>query len=46
MVGESRSWPSAGLGVHLFGVALDYGVSFDEADALDIGQRVSLQLQF
>jgi hypothetical protein len=44
--GESRSWPSAGVGLSLGGVTFDYAASFDAVDALDVGQRASLRLQF
>jgi hypothetical protein len=44
--GEARAWPSAGVGISLAGLTFDYGASFDEADALDVGHRASLRLQF
>ena len=44
--GESRSYPSAGIGVHLRSLSVDWGASFDEAESLDVGQRVSVQLAF
>jgi len=42
--GGSRSFPSAGAGFHLRRFGLDYGVSFDDDDALGMNQRVSLQV--
>lgn len=44
--GDTRVWPSAGVGVTLANLTFDYGASFDEADALDVGHRASLRLQF
>lgn len=44
--GESRSYPSAGVGLRTRGLVVDYGAAFDNADATGIGQRVSLQLVF
>ena len=44
--GESRVYPSAGVGFRLSRLVLDYGAAFDEEDALGIGQRVSLRIVF
>ena len=44
--GEARVWPSAGVGISWANLTFDYGASFDEADALDVGHRASLRLQF
>jgi len=44
--GESRAYPSGGLGIQLSNFTFDYGASFDEDDGLDVGQRVSLRLGF
>jgi hypothetical protein len=44
--GEARVWPSGGVGISLANLTFDYGASFDEADALDVGHRASLRLQF
>jgi hypothetical protein len=41
--GGSRAYPSTGAGVRFGRFVLDYGVSFDEEDALGVGQRVSLR---
>jgi hypothetical protein len=43
---ESRSFPSAGIGVRLRSLHVDVAASFDEAESLDVGQRVSVQLAF
>jgi hypothetical protein len=42
--GETRSLPSAGLGVRWDRFQLDYGVSFDGDDALGTKQRLSLHV--
>jgi hypothetical protein len=42
--GETRGFPSAGVGLRWSRFGLDYGASFDEADALGTRQRVSLQV--
>lgn len=42
--GESRTFPSAGAGVHYGRLGLDYGASFDGDDALGIGHRFSLRI--
>jgi hypothetical protein len=44
--GEARTWPSGGVGIHLYGLTVDYAASFDEVDSFDIGQRVSLHLEY
>lgn len=44
--GESRVYTSAGAGLRLSRLVLDYGAAFDEADAMGIGQRVSLRAVF
>jgi hypothetical protein len=42
--GEVRGYPSAGAGLHYDRIDVDYAASFDDADAFDIGQRVSLRI--
>jgi hypothetical protein len=42
--GERRGYPSAGVGLRYDRVIVDYAASFDDADALDVGQRVSLHI--
>ena len=44
--GESRVYASAGAGLRWSRLVLDYGAAFDEADAMGIGQRVSLHVAF
>ena len=44
--GESRLYPSAGVGVRYSRFVLDYGAAFDEEESLGIGQRVSLRVGF
>ncbi len=44
--GEARLYPSAGAGLRFSRCVLDYGVGFDEDDALGIGQRLSLRVMF
>jgi hypothetical protein len=46
VLGEARAYPSAGAGVRHDRFGIDYAASFDVADALDFGQRVSLQVRF
>ncbi|MFQ5600435.1 MAG: hypothetical protein ACE5G2_07770 [Candidatus Krumholzibacteriia bacterium] len=43
---EQRTFPSAGAGVRFSRFVLDYAASFDDEDALEVGQRVSLQIHF
>jgi len=45
-IGEARGYPSAGAGLRYNRFGIDYGISFDDADALDLGQRVSLHVAF
>jgi hypothetical protein len=44
--GERRNYPSAGLGVRARMFVIDYGAAFDNEDALGIGQRFSLRVEF
>lgn len=46
VIGEARGYPSAGAGLRFDRFGIDYGISFDDADALDLGQRVSLHVAF
>lgn len=44
--GESRTYPSAGAGLRLSRLVLDYGAAFDADDAMAVGQRFSLRVSF
>ncbi len=44
--GETRTYPSLGVGVAYRRLQLDYGASFDHEDALATGHRVSLGVEF
>jgi hypothetical protein len=44
--GGSRTYPSAGIGLHYRSFFLDYAASFDEESALETGHRASLRVQF
>ena len=44
--GETRTYPSFGLGVHHRRILVDYGASFDGGDSIDTVHRFSLGVQF